>query len=174
MKQNRHCRQFLACGALFLALLAEGCTGVESVVNDEGLPKAPAFELPDMAGDNVRLAEFEGKVVLLDLWATWCTPCLEGIPVYNELLEKYQGDGLEIIGIAVQSDFDAIQPIIDKYEIQYPILVGNKNVETAYRLIGFPTAFLIDRDGAIQHKLLGTTQLEGAEGEIRQMLDLEG
>jgi len=92
---------------------------------------------------------------------------------YNELLDKYQDDGLEIIGIAVQSDYDAIQPIIDQYYIQYPILVGNKDVETAYRVIGFPTAFLIDRDGAIQHKLLGTKQVEEAEGEIRQMLDLE-
>lgn len=73
----------------------------------------------------------------------------------------------------MQSDYDAIQPIIDQYYIQYPILVGNKDVETAYRVIGFPTAFLIDRDGAIQHKLLGTKQVEEAEGEIRQMLDLE-
>ena len=173
MKQNRHRPGFLTCGALILALLAHGCTGAESVVNDQGLPMAPAFELADMAGNNVRLADFEGKVVLLDLWATWCIPCLEGIPFYNELLDKYQDDGLEIIGIAVQSDYDAIQPIIDQYHIQYPILVGNKDVETAYRVIGFPTAFLIDRDGDIQHKLLGTKQVEEAEGEIRQMLNIE-
>ena len=164
--------------ALTTVLALVGCVSVDTSQssgsarspNSEAFEPAPPFELPDLAGRNVRLEDFEGKVVLLDLWATWCTPCLEGIPFYNELLGKYEDDGLAIIGVAVQSDFDAIQPIIDRYEIEYPILVGNKDIESDYRLLGFPTAFLIDRNGAIRHKLFGTRQVETAEDEIRELL----
>lgn len=169
MKRSPNCCRPVSLCVLLVGLIVSGCTQ-DVAVDEQEFRMAPPFELSDLAGNNVQLSDFEGKVVLLDIWATWCTPCLEGIPVYNELREKYQADGLEIVGIAVQSPFDTIQPVVDKYEIEYPILVGNTDIENAYRLIGFPTAYLIDREGAIRKTLLGTTQQAGAEDEIKQLL----
>lgn len=132
--------------------------------NGKDLRAARNFKLPDLAGRQFQLTDWKDKVVLLDLWATWCETCIVDIPLLNKLQEKYEDRGLQVIGVAVQSGWAAdIKPHVAKLEIKYPILVGNDDIMNAYRIIGVPTTFLIGKDGKIHKSYVGTPPGKDAE-----------
>ena len=140
---------------------------------------APEFQLHDLNGKEFRSSQLKGSVVVLDLWATWCEPCIVDLPMFNRLFEKYGGRGLKVIGVAVESGWaQDIKPHVAKHGIRYPVLVGDEKVVEKYHLIGFPTTYLIGRNGKIVKKYIGT--LEGKETEkesdmereIQRLLDL--
>ena len=164
-------------GVLLIAFLS---TGIGAIGQGKLQPgdAAPAFNLPDLNGKQFSSAELKGNVVLLDLWATWCEPCIADLPIYKKFFERYGSRGLRVVGIAVESGWAKdIQPHVAKHGIRYPVLVGDENVVGAYQLIGFPTTYLIDRDGKIAKKYIGT--LDGKEAqkesdmerEIQRLLD---
>lgn len=116
----------------------------------------PAFTLPDLDGNQVSLADFEGKVVVLDLWATWCRPCREEIPFLIELYDEFESQGLEIVGVGLDQGGAAdLAPFVDRNGIDYKIVVGNRSVGDAYQVSGIPTTLFIGRDGRIAHKHIG-------------------
>ncbi len=136
----------------------EGTTQVEQssdVGTTEGkLP--PSFELPDLSGNVVTLADYEGKVVVLDLWATWCPPCRVEIPFLVELYEEHKDVGLVVVGIGLDDGgANVLKPFVEQNGITYPILVGNRGVGQAYQLQGIPTTFILDRNGRIAAKHVG-------------------
>jgi len=139
---------------------------------------APGFRLRALDGTEFSSSQFQGSVVVLDLWATWCEPCVADLPMFNRLTEKYGGRGLKVIGVAVESGWaQDIRPHVAKHGIKYPVLVGDDDIVEKYQLIGFPTTYLIDRDGKIAKKYIGT--LDGKEAqkesdmerEIQRLLD---
>ena len=123
--------------------------------------KAPDFNLADLNGNVINFSAFEGQVVMLTFWGTWCGPCRKEIPDFIELYDEYNEDGLEIIGIAIQSGSpENIKLFSEQYKINYPILTdinGNESYKafSDYGTISgvgtraVPTTFLIDRDGYI-------------------------
>ena len=123
--------------------------------------KAPDFELRTIKGDIVKLSDLKGKVVLLNFWGTWCGPCRREIPDFIKLYDEYNDDGLEIIGVAVQSGTaENIKRFSDYYKINYTILTDIDSYESAKAFYDYgrvtgvgtravPTTFLIDRDGYI-------------------------
>lgn len=134
--------------------------------------RAPDFKLPDLNGKQFRSSELKGSVVLLDLWATWCEPCIADLPIYRRFFEKYGNRGLRVIGIAVESGWAKdIQPHVAKHRIKYPVLVGDEDVVLRYELIGFPTTYLIGKDGKIAKKYIGT--LDGKEAEKESDMERE-
>lgn len=132
------------------AVESRGGTGTE-----EGqLP--PAFTLPDLSGSDVSLSDFEGKVVVLDLWATWCPPCRQEIPFLVSLYEEFKDQGLVVVGVGLdQGGAPTLIPYVDENGITYPILVGNREVQAEYGVTGIPTTFLIGRNGRIAAKHVG-------------------
>lgn len=131
------------------------------------------FTLQDMNGGQVDLSDYKGKVLLLDFWATWCAPCRIEIPGFIELLDQYEDEGLAIVGISVDDPVESLLLYAEEMEMDYPVLIGDgrDDVKDAYGpLFGFPTTFLINRDGEICHQHVGFAPKEQFEAEILQLL----
>ena len=118
---------------------------------------APEFRLHSLNGKQFRSSQLKGSIVVMDLWATWCEPCIADIPMFNRLHEKYEMRGVKVVGIAVQSGWAKdIKPHVAKLGIKYPVLVGDERIVEQYQMIGYPTTYLIGKDGKIVKKYTGT------------------
>ena len=117
------------------------------------------FTLKDTNGQDVRLADYKGKVLLMDFWATWCGPCKVEIPGFIDLYAKYKSQGLEVVGVVLLDKFDNARPFAEKMKMNYPVLNGDEQqdkIDDAYGpLFGLPMSFIIGRDGRICQKHLG-------------------
>ena len=134
----------------------------------------PEFKLTDLNGKAFKSSQLQGNVVLLDLWATWCEPCIADIPMLNRLHEKFGGRGLKVVGIAVESGWAKdIRPHVAKLGIKYPVLVGTDKIVEQYEMIGFPTTYLIGKDGRMIKKYLGTLPDQEREKEAEMERDIE-
>jgi thiol-disulfide isomerase/thioredoxin len=154
-----------------LALLAAAPAAITSGAPVTPAP-APAWKLLDVDGKPVTSAQFKGKVVVLDFWATWCPPCKTEIPGYVKLQKKYADDGLVIVGVSVDTEGPApVKKFMKDYGINYPIVMGDDDIVAAFAPIeGYPTTFIIDRDGKIRNKKLGREATESYEKEILAVL----
>jgi peroxiredoxin len=129
----------------------------------------PEFNLKDTTGREVSSAQFEGKVVLLDFWATWCAPCKREMPGYESLYRRYKHRGLEVVGIAADSDARLVSRFGRKLDITYPLLVNGMDVQR-YGVEGLPTTILVDRSGTIRQKVVGFEYTSVIEGDILKVL----
>jgi cytochrome c-type biogenesis protein len=143
--------------AIWGALGALACGG-------DGAPRAlvgdpaPTYTATTMAGDSVSTADLAGKVVLLNVWATWCAPCREEIPFLQALHEKHRSQGLEIIGVSVDArgQDETIQGFINDFGMTYPIWRDpDERVQTMFMALGVPASYLIDREGVLRWRRLG-------------------
>jgi len=129
--------------------------------------------LKNADGATVRLADYKGKVVLLNFWATWCGPCKVEIPEFVDLYAQYKDRGFVILGVLSQDTptQDQLETFLRENKMQYPIVYSNEKLETAFgELIGLPTSFLISRDGSICAQQLGPVSKEAAERSIKALL----
>jgi len=127
----------------------------------------PDFSLPDINGKTRNISEWNGQVVALNFWATWCPPCLEEIPEFVALQNKYAGQGLQFVGIALQSA-DEVTDFVNSQGINYPVLVGGMDVISLAERLGdetgtLPYTVIIDRNGKI--KFINNGQLDGDQAE---------
>lgn len=132
------------------------------------------FVFNDLNDKPLRLSDFRGKVVLVDVWATWCPPCREEIPGFIKLYEKYKDKGLEIIGISVdQGGKNIVKTFTEKFKINYHIVIGDpEEVMKIFGPIrGIPTTFLIDEKGMIKNKYIGYRPEEVFEEDIKKLLE---
>ncbi len=131
------------------------------------------FVINDMDGKDINLADYKGKVVLLDFWATWCGPCKYEIPFFVELQDQYRDQGLVVLGFSVDDTVDKLKPFAAEFKMNYPVLVGlgREDVQEAFGpLWGIPVTFVIGRDGAICKKHMGMSTKEQFEKEIKELL----
>jgi len=132
---------------------------------------APNFSLDDSEGKTIRLADFQGKVVLLDFWATWCHGCMTEIPWFMEFQGKYKADGLAVIGVSVDDDgWKSVKPFLAERKFNYPIVVGNQGLEKLYSVEAPPVAVLIDREGKIVETHQGVVDKDAFENQIKDLL----
>lgn len=137
----------------------------------EEKPKAPDFMLQDTEGKNVSLADYKGKIVLLDFWATWCAPCRKGIPDLVALQTEYKDD-LVVIGISLdQQTKKDVVPFMKEFNINYPVVYGDGNIVANYGNIrSIPTSFVIDKEGNIVDMHVGLVSKSVYEKEIKKLL----
>jgi len=142
--------------------------------NPSGLPVAPLFSLKDIDGDALDLADYKGKVVLLDFWATWCRPCRSEIPGLVDLQNRYRDKGLQIIGVSVDESAKPVRRFREEYRMNYPVALCDRKVRQLYGgLSGIPTTLLIGRDGRVYSKVVGApADLGEFDQRIQALLDL--
>ena len=150
-------------------LLAEG--------QPEGNPAfkpgpAPDWQLKDLQDKPVRWADFKGKVVILDFWATWCPPCRAEIPDFIDLQKQFGSQGLAVVGVAMDQDGPAVvKKFVEKVGINYPVVIGDEAMSKKFGGIeGFPTTFVIDRQGRMVRQFLGLTERGEFEKAIKPLL----
>jgi len=134
----------------------------------------PDFRLPDVDGVMHEVSEWDGKVLVVNFWATWCPPCRKEMPAFVELQEKYGKRGLQFLGIAIDRP-EAVKDFMDVVAINYPILIGELSaidVGKRYgnRLGTLPYTVLVDRDGKMVFSKRGELSREQAEEVIRSFL----
>jgi cytochrome c biogenesis protein CcmG/thiol:disulfide interchange protein DsbE len=145
---------------------------------------APAFALEDLSGKKVSLANYKGKAVLINFWATWCAPCKIETPWLIELRNKYAGEGFEIIGISTEGDDlkkddkagwaqdkAAIGKFVEQEHVPYPMLVDGDSISQEYGgLDAMPTSFFVDRKGTVVAAQMGLTSESDIEDNIKKAL----
>jgi thiol-disulfide isomerase/thioredoxin len=139
----------------------------------EGAAADFTFSMPGLDGTPVTLADYKGKVLLLDFWATWCPPCKVEIPWFIEFYDKYRAQGFEVAGAVVLDDFKLAPPFAREWKMNYPILdaVDRTDVETAFGpFVALPTSLLIGRDGRICQRHVGLTGRDAFERAIKALL----
>lgn len=144
--------------------------------------KAPDFRLATLDGDEFYLSDFRGKVVMLNFWGTWCPPCRKEIPDLVNLQEKYNKDGLEIVGITINSGSASdIQKFVNEKNINYTILTDFNNSETqqvtfligqtiGQQITSIPTTLVIDREGYIVKGYLGPRTEDVFYNDLKEYL----
>lgn len=132
---------------------------------------APDFTYPDLAGHPTALSSYRGKVVLLDFWATWCEPCQAEIPDLKKLYSDYRDKGFVVVGVAMDSmGREIVEPFVKANDVDYPILVSKGEPPSGYPIIGFPTAFLIDRKGMVAQRYVGEMGYEDFAKDVKDAL----
>jgi len=118
---------------------------------------APAFTIENLRGGDVALADYKGKLVLLNFWATWCAPCLKEMPSMEKLWQKYKEQGLVVVAVSVDEGYKKrIQTFLKLYDLSFPVLLDPESeVSDLYKVSGIPASFLIDRNGKIISRLVG-------------------
>lgn len=135
---------------------------------------APVFETLDVQGKSHRLADHAGKVVVLNVWATWCPPCREEMPKLDRLYKERNDQGLVVFGLSTE-DLDVQRKFLqERFTVSYPLLTVNGNVPEMYRGVQrYPATFLIDREGRLQ-PAPGTDQpFEKLEAAVGTLLEAE-
>ena len=168
-------------GVCLLALSLAAC-GAQPEREAEAAPSAPkgdpsrkaaaAFNLKDSDGRTVSLADYKGKVVLLNFWATWCGPCKIEIPWFADFEQKYKDRGFAVLGVAMDDEgWEVVKPYVAKNKINYRILLGNDDVASKYGGVdSLPTTFIIDQDGRIVSTHVGLVSKSDYEDEIVKLL----
>jgi peroxiredoxin len=162
-------------GALTLALLLSGAIDLSCAREQDGSSIAPDFRVTDLAGRTISLSDYRGKVLFLNFWATWCPPCRAEIPDFVEAYAKQKANGLEILGISVDTTGkSAVAAFVEKYKINYPVVLETR--ENTGKIIDdyqpgqfIPTTFIIDKTGRIRHKQVGAVDKETLLKHFRQL-----
>ena len=181
----RHLRQSCAIVACVVSLALAGCgggggdkgsTAQQSGASAEGFvagKTAPGFTLLDVDGKTVHLADYKGKVVVVDFWATWCGPCKAAIPHLIALQTQFAARDFVILGLSGDEDPPAtVKQFAQAKGMQYPILMVDQDTQGKYGVNSYPTAFVIDKSGVIRNVFMGYSdqvpvQMESA---IRSLL----
>ena len=145
--------------AAFAVLIVLGCGRRESQPRVEIGQPAPRYAATTLAGDSVSTDALAGKVVLLNVWATWCAPCRAEIPYLQSLYEQHRAGGLEIVGVSVDArgQDEAIREFAQEFRVTYPIWRDpDERVQSLYMALGVPSSYLIDRTGTLRWRRLGT------------------
>lgn len=156
--------------ALIAGMIAVGMLAMQ----DRGIAplpdrKAPDFEATLIGGKKINLSDYNGKVVLLNIWATWCKPCEEEAPSLERLYQKIKsgplGSDFEILAVSIDGrSRDAVLPFQSKFSLTFPILFDPAGrVSRIYQTTGVPESFVIDRSGVIREKVIGPREWDTPE-----------
>jgi peroxiredoxin len=133
--------------------------------------RAPNFARVDLHRSPVRLADYRGKVVLLNFWATWCAPCLLEMPRFMEWQNRYGGLGFQVVGVSMDDSEAPVRTLDAKLRLNYPVVMGDERLGELYGgILGLPVTYLIDRQGIIRARFQGEADLDKIEEQLRSLV----
>lgn len=163
-----------------ILLLVAGCSRSGKTAQDtpelrpdsERKP-APTFELKDASGATITMADYRGKVVLINFWATWCGPCKVEIPWFIEFQQKYKDRDFAVLGISMDEDgWKSVKPYVEQHKMNYRVLIGDEKLTDLYGGIdSLPTSFIVDRAGRIAAAHFGLVDKSDYQNEIIKLLE---
>lgn len=133
--------------------------------------KAPEFSRVDLHGARVDLAQYRGKVVLLNFWATWCAPCRLEMPRFVAWQKQYGRQGFQVVGVSIDDSQAPVGPLAAKMRLDYPVVMGNATLGGLYGgVYGVPVTFLIDRKGIVRARFDGGSEVGPIRAEMLKLL----
>lgn len=133
--------------------------------------QAPNFELTTLDGKQVSLSKLRGKAVLLNFWGSWCEPCKTEMPALTKMYEKYQSQGLEVVGINIAETDVAVGQFIKQYSLNFPVWMDrDRDVVDLYKIGPIPSTYFIDPAGKIIYVKEGPLELSELEAKVTPML----
>ncbi|GIQ65959.1 thiol-disulfide oxidoreductase ResA [Paenibacillus cisolokensis] len=153
----------------YVIVLALVAGGIYALTQHDAAPRdkavlgeaAPLFTLRDLYGEEIQLADYRGKGVLLNFWASWCNPCVNELPLLNE---AYKLTGVKMLAINVGENAETVQKFVDRYELKFPVVLDSEmRIKQQYRVVGMPLTVLINAEGDL---------IERHEGELTEMADI--
>ena len=133
---------------------------------------APSIQLTSLSGEDVNLSDYLGKIVVLNFWATWCGPCREEMPLFEQAQQFYGSDNVVILAVNVREGSGTVRPFVERFALTYPILLDERgSVARRYRVRSFPTTYFIGRDGTVEGRRVGAYTHRILFGRIDQLLD---
>ena len=167
-----------------LVLMGEGVASAEDpvfaamrVMHVSGEVAAPAFDLPTPDGRTIDLAGLRGKVVLLNFWATWCSPCREEMPSMERLHQEFRDQGLAVLAVNIQETPKQVARFMRGFQLSFPALLdADAQVAARYAVRGLPMTYLIDRAGRVVGQAVGARDWAGpsAKALVRAILSGSG
>jgi len=126
---------------------------------------APNFTLPDLNGKSVSLGDYRGKAVLLNIWATWCKPCVAEMPSMEKLYQTMKGEDFDILAVSVDAaGAETVAPFMKKYKLNFTVLLDPKGtLKYKYQTTGIPESYIIDKNGTIVEKIIGPRDWAASE-----------
>ena len=113
---------------------------------------APDFALKSATGENLRLSEYRGDVVMINFWATWCGPCRQEMPLLDELYARYQRVGFSLLGVNIDDDSRRALDMVEELGVRFPVLFdATKEVSKLYDVGAMPVTVIVDREGNVRH-----------------------
>ena len=145
--------------------------GVRKGLSGQERPFAPDFSFTGLDGEEIHLADYKGKVLLINFWATWCGPCRAEIPAFVDLVNRYSNEEFALLGISMDNSLDPVHQFYEEFKMNYPVgLDDNRITQLFGGVIGIPTSFLIGRDGRIYARHIGLVRTSIIEDEIETLL----
>jgi len=149
----------IGCGLLVIILLRlnkSPSTFSQPATLTNGKP-APDFSLPALDGKKINLSDYRGKVVLVNIWATWCAPCVEEMPSMQQFYNEFKGGDFEILAVSIDTlGLEVVAPFMENHKLTFPALLDPQGtVKTPYGITGVPESFIIDKDGTLVKRIIG-------------------
>lgn len=172
------------CLMLWLAFITPALFGQQNVhaalIASTARKPAPTFHLVGETGKTMQVSDYQGKVVLLNFWATDCGGCRLEIPSFIELEQAYKDKGFTAIGVAMDISYEQlksadeawarVRPFIVDHKLNYPILMGDDSILNTYQVKAYPATFLIDKSGRIAATYVGVVNKDNVEANIKTLL----
>lgn len=137
--------------AIGLAILLAG-VGAAAVADIDTPSAAPDFTLKSATGENLRLSDLRGEVVMINFWASWCGPCRQEMPLLDEIYSQYKPMGFTILGVNVEEDTTKARKMLQDNPVDFPVLFDKQSeVSKLYNIVAMPSTILVDRDGNVRY-----------------------
>ncbi len=133
---------------IFLGIIAASSLAASDLAGQA----APDFALKSSTGENLRLSEYRGDVVMINFWATWCGPCRQEMPLLNDLFNRYQRVGFSLLGVNIDDDSRRAMQMVEDLGVDFPVLFDEtKAVSKLYQVEAMPVTVIVDREGIVRY-----------------------